>query len=386
MTNLKSAQSLASPAFQKRHLLSNRLISTQNLNDDTADHVDYGKASEDEDEEQKQEHKSDEKSIAEVKVEEGHEHDAIIEQRQPQERSDEDENQMQVTPESDDLLDESDVSAQYDDEEERNHVAYTIADQNFRYELVHWDDHLRDVARLWSQAERASSSEWNDIWKALLHFLRHSPEAFRSWQQLKIFDEYSSLFTGRIDTVYNPSQIAAAMELPELAEILIGEGEDIHQRTTATDQHGWRQTPLEIASNSGSLDIARVFLKHGADPNSQGNGHTAFHWAVYINPTCECIQLYLDHGAKLDIIDGWGYNVLHMLSKTPADPEPDVLQLLIRAGGDINVADKIGETPLHKLMQRDKISIELLEAYLREGALVNIEDHDLQSKRVQSGD
>lgn len=173
--------------------------------------------------------------------------------------------------------------------------------------------------------------------------------------------------------------MAAAYGLPALAEQLIKKVSDVN----AIDAEE-SPTPLWLAAQAdfndpGKLDLMKIVLERGAKPNVlYPDGPTPFHWAVYFNPTIQIIKLFLDHNAKLDILDGLGYNVMHYFSFTGTDPE--ALKFLLSAGGDINKKDKEGETPLHKLVSRSEVPLDLLRVYLEEHAEVDIEDRGSQSR------
>ena len=47
----------------------------------------------------------------------------------------------------------------------------------------------------------------------------------------------------------------------EIAEFLLGAGADIHARSLG-------QTPLHIAAGKGHVELAQLFLDHGADVNA----------------------------------------------------------------------------------------------------------------------
>ena len=93
--------------------------------------------------------------------------------------------------------------------------------------------------------------------------------------------------------------------------------------------------------------------------------------------------MFLEKGARCDERDGWGYTVMHNFGWSGNDLE--VLELLMQQDGvDLNAKDFVGETALHKLVFRAEVPLEILEGFLKHGALVNEEDDDSQRKRFAS--
>ncbi len=90
-----------------------------------------------------------------------------------------------------------------------------------------------------------------------------------------------------------------------------------------------------------------------------------------------CVQELLRHGASCKLISQNGSNVMHYFAFYGSDPR--ILDLLLDNEEDpsnranINVEDDSGETPLHKLMSRTNIPLELLKAFVKRGANLDAE-------------
>lgn len=65
-----------------------------------------------------------------------------------------------------------------DDEEED---AYDGSD-DYRYEINHWPDHLREADRLWSMDEKASNPQWAELISELDKFALDSLSVYKQWQ------------------------------------------------------------------------------------------------------------------------------------------------------------------------------------------------------------
>ena len=79
-------------------------------------------------------------------------------------------------------------------------------------------------------------------------------------------------------------------------------------------------------------------------------GRTPLHWAVAIGQP-EAVKRLLRHGADPNIQDVWGHTSLHLAVLNP-DLSPEMVQILITAGADVNLRNtdvRRPPTPLFKL-------------------------------------
>ena len=73
---------------------------------------------------------------------------------------------------------------------------------------------------------------------------------------------------------YTALLITARADEPEITRLLIGAGADVND--TAPDG----LTPLVVATVRGHAALAIALLEQGANPNADGSGYTALHWAA----------------------------------------------------------------------------------------------------------
>lgn len=239
-----------------------------------------------------------------------------------------------------------------------------------RYELSYWPDHLAKAEKLWTPEEREKSNEWKELWKLVIQFLCESPDCFKIWQQhyMELDEAYDAT-----NTLLSPLQVAAAYGILGLVQILLDHGEP----AAAESEDG--RSALWFAADSPDIEIIKLLLQQGASPNACKDFPPPFHVLLWRNPKLEFVSLMLEHEADCKIIDQWGFNVMHWFAMYGSDDE--VLKALLKAHGDINVPDTWGETPLHKVMYNtQELSLELLHAFLDNGADVNKDDKDSQSK------
>ena len=135
-------------------------------------------------------------------------------------------------------------------------------------------------------------------------------------------------------------------------------------------------TPLHVAAEKGHVEIAKLFLEHGADPNAKEKlgGETPLYWAVSFDHT-DIAKLLLKHGAdpnnksKRYIEDGRA--VLHLAVHTG---DVDLMRLLLEKGANPNVRDRYGYTPLHIAALRGFPQV--VELLLKYGADPNARNAD----------
>ncbi len=141
---------------------------------------------------------------------------------------------------------------------------------------------------------------------------------------------------------------------------------------------------LHYAAAGGSLDIARMLLAAGADPNAvDGDGQTPLHWAC-ATQQLDLARALLEHGGRpsVSVRSAAGltplliavsatatrsvpvsfYKGVVVFASQSAFPPPDLAQLLLDAGADTSARmPKSGNTALHVAAERgDAAMVRLL--------------------------
>jgi ankyrin repeat protein len=111
------------------------------------------------------------------------------------------------------------------------------------------------------------------------------------------------------------------------------------------------QTPLIAAAKVDDKNLVEMLLQKGADVNAQGNGPIN---ALLIAKNPEVVELLLQHGAELEVVNHHGDTAL--LSAIYSN-EPKNVELLLQRGADCNVKDKDGKTPLQLAQARGNTEI-----------------------------
>jgi ankyrin repeat protein len=154
--------------------------------------------------------------------------------------------------------------------------------------------------------------------------------------------------------------------LPLIAALL-DRGADPNNRTDTIPVHGlmqfdasWvnfdGQTPFVRAALSGDLEVMRMLLAHGADPNSAtAQGTTALMAAAGINwipaqtfshseaEYLEAVKLCLERGADVNASNSLGLTAMHGAANRGWVP---VIQVLADHGARIDPKDAAGRTPM----------------------------------------
>jgi Ankyrin repeats (3 copies)/Ankyrin repeats (many copies) len=105
-----------------------------------------------------------------------------------------------------------------------------------------------------------------------------------------------------------------------------------------------RQTPPHQVSPSGSLEVARLLIEHGADMEARDrHGNTPLHEASK-SESVEIARLLIEHGAATTVLSDDGLTPLHQVSRAG---NVEIAHLLVEHGADVAAQDKCGTTPLH---------------------------------------
>ena len=121
------------------------------------------------------------------------------------------------------------------------------------------------------------------------------------------------------------------------------------------------ETPLVIAAKTDRNDIVRTLLEGGADVNLRnGNDETPLMHAA-LNSQIDNVQTLLD--AKADpnaAVSKSGTTPLMKVLESyygDEDSHQTIVDMLIKAGADVNQKDKDGETVLHKAASKDQHAV-----------------------------
>jgi len=162
--------------------------------------------------------------------------------------------------------------------------------------------------------------------------------------------------------------VASARGQKEVVLALLGAGADVNIK----NWYGW--TALLGAVSNGHADIQEILLDRGADPNAKFlNGYTPLMYSVWHGPV-GAIERLLDAGADVNAVSVGdrpdqvkNYEGTTALHQAIMAKKPEIVDLLIRKGADVNRADRRSQTPLYAAVVTEQE--EIVRRLIREGAV-----------------
>ena len=134
------------------------------------------------------------------------------------------------------------------------------------------------------------------------------------------------------------------------------------------------KTTLSWAAGKGDHDTVKELLSFGADPNlADKAGWTSLHMSV-MSGKHECVRLMLSAKADVDAKTRTGNKVINLLLSSVINDDPDMIELLVSHGADIESIGVKGWTPLHHAVLYDRPAC--LSLLLGKGANIKALDLD----------
>lgn len=118
----------------------------------------------------------------------------------------------------------------------------------------------------------------------------------------------------------------------------------LHMNVNLADRAG--NTVLHAALKRGDADVVPVLLRHGANPNVRdGKGRLPTVLAAHVPSSDACLQLLLKAGADVNAVDAAGRTALRFCEN------PAASLVLLQHGASATVPDADGVTPLHTALR-----------------------------------
>ncbi|CAB3407274.1 unnamed protein product [Caenorhabditis bovis] len=135
---------------------------------------------------------------------------------------------------------------------------------------------------------------------------------------------------------------AAAAGFNDVVKMLIARGTNVDVRTR--DNY----TALHVAVQSGKASVVETLLGSGADIHVRGGelGQTALHIAASLNgpESRDCAMMLLKSGGQPDVAQSDGETCLHIAAR---NGNKEIMRLLLAENADAQIQSNTGETPLH---------------------------------------
>jgi ankyrin repeat protein len=122
-----------------------------------------------------------------------------------------------------------------------------------------------------------------------------------------------------------------------------------------------------LRHDNGHLDMARLLLDHGVDPNVQCSDLSSALHLASANNHLDIAELLLKRGASVDALNEKQETPLYQAAK---DGQVAIVRLLIDQGANVHDADQNGWTALHAASHSGRL--EVVKLLLRRGANVDI--------------
>ncbi|WOK95796.1 potassium channel AKT1-like [Canna indica] len=128
-------------------------------------------------------------------------------------------------------------------------------------------------------------------------------------------------------------------------------------------------TALHIAAAKGNEHCVRLLLDYDANPNSKDSEGSIPLWEAILGKHDQVAQLLKDNGAELSAGD-----MGHFACTAAEQNSIELLEDIIRYGGDVKAAKKDGTTALHRAVCEG--NLQLVEFLLERGADMDAADHN----------
>ncbi|KAH0528268.1 hypothetical protein TsFJ059_003153 [Trichoderma semiorbis] len=255
---------------------------------------------------------------------------------------------------------------------------------------------------------RAAKSHKLDLVKLLL---KHGADPNMRCSRKKSYD-YSGDITLQVDNERGPTPLHAfsssdercifmkddVKEAEECVRVLVEAGADVNATMESDYPRTNRNvTPLHLAVQKtsttfgywGSLDkseeiLAKVLLAAGADPNVRTEkGNTPMHIANPEKP--QLLDMLVEHGADINARNAWGRTplleiIMHMGASSSAfdrlKPDVHTFNKLVDLGADVHATDQNGDNLFHHIMSSigffsDKEFLPLIRRLINSGVDLN---------------
>lgn len=217
---------------------------------------------------------------------------------------------------------------------------YEIGDRLMDYPFIkyasyYWGDHVR-----MSQDQRIQ-----DLATELLHST--SREGFHL--QIRRFSQgYREEYWQAIEIkTYTVLHTAALFGLQSIVSGTLDGKLDGNHIDIDTSTAGLGHTALILAASSGQVEMTRLLLNKGANPQKPNWYGTALHCAAEAGQ-CQTIRVLLEYGVDINIRDHIARTPLHCATEMD---RTDAVNILLDLGAQVNAQDVFGFAAIHRVAE-----------------------------------
>ena len=156
---------------------------------------------------------------------------------------------------------------------------------------------------------------------------------------LLLLDKGANIESARDMNGYHPLHVAVSYNQPDMVAALLERGADVEARD------GQDRTALLMAAREDYLEVGKVLLENGADVNARSGSSqfTPLHATAY-RDNAAFAKLLLTHKADVNALSDGTTPLLEAASQG----SPELIEVLIANGADVNARDKAGVTALSR--------------------------------------
>ncbi|XP_070580540.1 ankyrin repeat and SOCS box protein 18-like [Ptychodera flava] len=176
-----------------------------------------------------------------------------------------------------------------------------------------------------------------------------------------IDDPYEPDEPGVYAGVYTAMEVAISKSSVKCVKYLLANGVDPSKPTTQN------MSPLCVACRSSHIcEIVELLVRKGA--TLETDEALLVNFALY--GCLKCVQLFIDHGADVDVCVAGFDGALHVLAVPQSDKSHAIAKLLLEHGCNVDLLDRDGDTPLAIAIMRG--NLKGAEILLEHNASVNL--------------
>ncbi len=167
------------------------------------------------------------------------------------------------------------------------------------------------------------------------------------------------------DRMETALHVAAANGYQETVSLLLENG------ANPDFENRMEETPLHLAAWAHSVPVMELLLEKGCNVNARDkDGRTPLHFAVNSKEKggAESLHLLARKKADLNLTDSMGMTPLHLAAE---NKKYNRVRILIRAGADLCVMNKMGKSALNYVLKRVPSSIESIVDRLDSGVQID---------------